>query len=166
MSVNESIQYENFPEGSPGKRIYDSNTLPFTEYLAKYYSQPDLTKWNRWMLKFIEPAFDPKRYPELVKNYGYASLDSHDFKAQEETYVVLKSEKDLDTEMQKFIAFLAGVGFFKRYRLTLHQWLLCKNWNNPYVDEPNERSIDELLKLPQGLNFLKRTLPEMPFWKR
>lgn len=158
--------YKDYPERSGGKRIYDSYTLPFNEYLTKYYSNPDLTKWNRWMNKYIEPAFDENRSEEMIKNFGYVSIDKHDFKAQNEIYNQLKTENRLDEQTRKFIGFLAGYGFFKKWNLSIKGWFMMINWHNPYYDITDQKSINQILDYENGLNYLKNQLPEIPFWKR
>ena len=58
----------------------------------------------------------------MISNFGYAQLENHDFKEQYEIYDQLKNEERLDEETKKFIGFLAGNGFFKKWNISLMKW--------------------------------------------
>lgn len=59
--------------------------------------------------------------------------------------------------MKKFIGFLAGVseGFFDKYQITVEQWFNMKNWHNPYVENEDGHTINEILGYPYGINYFK-----------
>ena len=159
--------YKDYPEGSGSKRYYDSVFLPFEEYLEKYYSSPDLETWERFKTRYVEPAFEEERYEEMIKNFGYVSIDKHNFEAQYEIYNQLKNNDRLDDETKKFIGFMAGNGFFnKRYNISLEQWFNARNWGNLNIESEDGRTINELLTYNYGLNYCKVNLPHMNYWRR
>lgn len=170
----EVLKYKDYPEGSGGKAIYDSLFLTFQDFLIKYYKAPSETKktsWDRfrrWQQKYIEPAFDESRHEEMIKNFGYVSIDKHDFKSQYAIYDKLKSDKRLDEETRMFIGFMAGAGFFKNYKISLEGWFEIENWSNPSanLENTNGRKLNDILDYEYGLNFLKVDLSQIPFWKR
>lgn len=138
----------------------------FQKFLNEYYSNPDFTKWDRWIEKYVEPAYSISRHMEMVKNFGYVSLEKHDFNEQNRVYSALTNEKRLDEPTKKFIGFLAGTGFFKYCNISLIDWFNMANWNNPQVKVGNGKAINELLEYDKGLVCFKLDLLEMPFWKR
>jgi len=158
--------YKNYPDGSGKRGIYDYVFLPFHEYLEKYYSTPDLSTWEIWQGKYIEPAFDENRHDEMVKNFGYVKKDFHDFSAQYEVFNHLAYDNRLDDETRKFIGFMAGVGFFKRYDINVEEWFDMLNWSHPEHAMEEGKTINEILKYPCGDNMFKVSLPQMPFWRR
>lgn len=162
----EALKYKDYPEGSIMKRYYDSVYLSFGDYLKKYYQAPDLSRWSIWQKKYLAPAFEESRHEEMIKNFGYVSIDKHDFKSQYSVYEALKLDSRLDYETSKFIGFLAGADFFEKYKITVQEWFDMKNWS--HLHQPNEEgcTINEILKYPFGINMLKTGLPQMPYWKR
>ncbi|MBP7808115.1 MAG: hypothetical protein KA163_02370 [Bacteroidia bacterium] len=163
----EALKYKDYPEGSGGKSIYDLYFMEFEQYLEKYYRDPEYKQWERWYNKYIEPAFDPNRHSEMIKNFGYISDSIHDFTAQSEVFNDLKSDARLTEEIRQFIGFMAGSGFFKRYNLSLNEWFNMKNWSNPYTkDIENGMSINEILNCKYGINYFKISLTQMPHWNR
>lgn len=170
-SQREALRYKDYPEGSGGKAIYDRYFLPFTVFLVKYYSDPENKEWDRWISKYIEPAFDAKRHDEMIKNFGYKNKEYHNFEVQYAIYEQLISDTRLTDDVRMFIGFLAGsngiYNFFCKHNITIAQWFEIRNWYNPYLYESNdERSINEILGYPYGINYLKTLLPQMPNWKR
>ncbi len=162
----EALKYKDYPENSGGKAIYDMYFLPFQEYLNKYYTNPDLTGWERWKNKYITPAFDENRHYEMIKNFGYADKKFYDFDAQNKFYEQLKNDERIDDDIKQFIGFLAGTGFFKKYNLTLDQWFAMKNWANPYVPNEKGMTINEILNYKYGNNLLRTNLPILNYWRR
>src|SRR5690606_19578927 len=160
------LKYKNYPEGSVGRQVYDSIILPFSEYLKKYYANPDLSTWEKWFLKYIEPAFDKNRYGEMIKSFGYVSINKHDFNTQYKVYTVLKNNLKLDDELRKFIGFMGGNGFFREYNIDVNQWFDMSNWNNPYHEKDNKKTINEILEYEEGINMLKISLPHLDYWRR
>jgi hypothetical protein len=138
----------------------------YQESINRNYSNPDLVQWNRWLRKYVNPAFDPTRYEEMAKNFGYITFDKHDFVAQNAIFIELQSENRLDDETKMFIGFMAGVCFFKHNRISLNVWMNSPNWYQPNQITPDQKSINELLNYENGLNYLKVMLPSLPFWKR
>lgn len=170
--LEEIKKYKDYPEDSVYREVYDSVFLPFSEYLEKYYKNLKLTRskswqsWERWQKKYLEPAFDADRHEEMIKNFGYVSIDKHDFESQYRVYNGLKSDKRLDEETRRFIGFLAGNHFFDTYDISVEEWLTMKNWNRPFDKKEEGRTIDEILSYQYGLNMLKCSLLQMPYWKR
>ena len=164
--MEEYLKYKNYPEGSGLKKLYDSKTLSVKDFLLKYYSACDMGQWNRWMSKYVKPAYDKKRYDEMVRNFGYVSIKKHEFKTQYKFYELAKDDDRLDIDVAMFIGFLAGTGFFDNWALTLEEWFNIPNWSNPHNKFTESNSINTLLKYPYGLDCFRLGLLEMPHWKR
>lgn len=164
--LKEIERYKDYPEGSGGKKIYDSVFLPFPEYLKKYYKNPDMSSWNRWHQKYIQYAYDKVRYVELVERFGYAKIEFHDFEAQYEVYKFLQGDMRLDEETRKFIGFMAGTKFFEKHDITVLEWFNMPNWANPSRRVDEGKTINEILNSPYGLNMLKTSLPHLDHWRR
>lgn len=168
----EVLRFKDYPEGSGGKEIYDEYFMNFKDYLIKYYFNLEKMQkisweyWLQWYQRCIEPAFDENRHDEMIKNYGYVDKKYYDFHIQNETYMKLKQTGKIPDEINKFIGFMAGTGFFKRYNISVEQWLNMKNWQNPYVENDNGKTINEILSYKYGINYLKVLLPQMPYWDR
>lgn len=164
--LEEIQRYKDYPEGSVGKEVYDSVFLPSQEYLQKYYSSPDLSAWEIWQKKYVEPAYEESRHDEMVKNFGYVKKEFHDFNAQYEIINHLANDNRLDDETRKFVGFMAGVGFFRRYEITVEQWFAMLNWSHPEHERDEGRTINGILQYTYGINLLKADLPQIPFWRR
>ncbi|TRX33229.1 hypothetical protein FNW52_15840 [Flavobacterium sp. ZT3R18] len=159
-------KYKNYPDGSLSRKTYDRYFLHFEEYLKKYYHNPNFKEWERWYQKYIEPAFDLKRHHEMIKNFGYVSIDKHDFITQYEVYSQLKSDERLDEETKKYVGFLAGAGFFNQFNLSVERWFKINNWQNPNIKNEESKTLNEILNYPYGINYFKTLLTQMPFWRR
>ena len=164
--MEEYSKYKDSPDGSGLKKLYDSRTLSIKDFLLKYYSDCDFTQWDRWISKFVDPAFDKQRYDEMIRNFGYVSIEKHEFITQYQFYELAKEDGRLDVDVAKFIGFLAGTGFFDKWSLTLDEWFNIPNWSNPYNNILESCSINSLLKHRFGLDCFKLGLLEMPHWKR
>lgn len=164
--LEEIKRYKDYPEDSVYREVYDSVFLVFSEYLQKYYKAPDLSIWNTWQKKYLEPAYDNDRHEEMIRNFGYVSLEMYDFDTQYKVYNQLQQDNRLDNETRMFIGFLSGSGFFKRYGITVQEWFNMKNWNHPQHTNDYSRTISEILDCKYGINMLKSSLPQLPFWKR
>lgn len=162
----EALMFKDYPEGSVNKEIYDSVFLPFHEYLNKYYINPDLTSWERWKSRYIEPAFNKNRHDEMIKNFGYVDKKYYDFDSQNKLYEQLKNDERIDGDIKQFMAFMAGTGFFKKNNLTLDLWFAMKNWANPYVPSEDGMTINEILNYKYGDNLLRTNLPILNYWRR
>lgn len=163
--TKEIERYRDYPEGSSGKKIYDSVHMSFSDYLKKYYRNPNLEAWERWQEKYIRYAYDENRYVELIERFGYVNIEKHNLESQNRIYQELKSDKRLDEEIRKFIGFMAGTNFFSNHKITVSEWFKMKNWANPYR-ENGERTIDDILNHKFGINFIKVGLPHLDHWRR
>lgn len=164
--INDLKKYKDFPEGSAGKVMYDSIYMTFEAYLEKYYLGVDLSVWRKWIEKYINPAFDPYEHEVMIKNFGYSSLDNFNFSEQYNVYNELENEKRLDEETRRFIGFLGGAGFFKRFNLEVINWFNIPNWYHPYWKPDGQKTLNEILDFKYGLNYIKIQFIGMPFWKR
>lgn len=119
-----------------------------------------------WQTKYIKPAFDESKHEEMIKNFGYVSIEKYDFKLQQSYYNQTESDKRLTEDIKCFIGFMAGTGFFIKFNVSLNEWLAMKNWHNPYIKKEDEKSINELLEYNYGINYIKVLLTQMPYWRR
>jgi hypothetical protein len=156
-------EYRDFEEGSWQKHLFDLKNLPFKEYLLKYHSFIE-PKWNQWIMKFIDPAYDIVRHDEMIRNFGYKSIDKHNFEKQLQFYNELKKDNRLDEDFRKFIGFMAGNHFFDKVNMNVEEWFNSYYWTNDL--KKHNLNINEILNLPNGLNYLKSSLIELNWWKR
>jgi len=106
------------------EKAKDYKTLPLKVYLEKYYQNLGtytIEIWSKAMLKLVNPAFNEETRGEMIYNFGYTSLDKHDFTKQNQFYLELKNDGRLDEDTRKFIGFMAGTHFFDEYINTLKQ---------------------------------------------
>ena len=149
------------------------NDLTLKDYLSKYFKeiQPyDKEVWLKVINKLIDPSFDENRYDEMVYVFGYTSKDKHDFKKQYQFYKELEKDKRIDEEIKKFIGFMAGNHFFDKYIFDINEWFNSYYWTRPDLtgntDYKMKYTINDILNLPYGLNYLKTILPQLNYWKR
>lgn len=173
MKKNKYTENKNFPEGSWQRRLYDLFNLPISEYLSKHERNLDVstqTKWNEWMSKFINPAFDESKYLEMISNFGYTGLDKHDFKKQYEFYEEIKNDPRLDEDTKRFIGFMAGNHFFEGNIDSVDEWFKSFYWSAPSSEGREEDRLDytinDILNSPYGLNYLKGVLVALQWWSR
>lgn len=163
---SEIERYINYQEEGDGKKIYDSYNLPFIQYLQKYYRKLNFDRWNDWMEKFVKPSFCYRDgHMQNVSNLNYISDNIYDFEEQNKLYDILNREKRLDEDLRMFIAFMGGAGFFNYYQINLETWFSVNNWVAPSSDIRQRRSINEILNYTFGLNFIKDTLTQLPYWE-
>jgi len=157
------------------KKADDYKTLPLKEYLEKYYKQLDAYTgeiWSKAMLKLIEPAFNEETRNEMIYNFGYTSQNKHDFEKQFQFYNELKSDDRLDEETKKFIGFMAGNHFFgDNNSHAIKEWFNSFYWTaSPNLKNREEDKLDytinDILNLPYGLNYLKSVLIGLQWWSR
>jgi len=158
--MNEEIlKYKDYPEGSGGKWLYDKYTLPFDLWIAKYYTNPDLTGWNG-LLKWANEANIQSEL--FMKEWCKNRIVAYDFEKYIATYKKLNSMTVFDEDINKFIAFMAGEGFFDRYSISLEDWLQRKI--NPESSNDVYTLVD-INSLKFGTNYIKSYLAELDFWK-
>lgn len=155
-------KFKNFHEGTPEKRHYDFYHLPFEDWVAKYYANPDLTQWKLWQ----EDANNALTNRNLFIQQWKGRSQKFDFQEMESTFEELKKKKEFEDDIMLYISFLAGDGFFKTYHITIEQWYTMKNWASPGI-EPNSktRTINELKLMPYGINYLRTRLADLNWWR-
>lgn len=116
------------------ERAKDYKTLPFKVYLEKYYQNLGaytIEIWSKVMIKLVNPAFNEETRGEMIHNFGYSSLDKHDFNKQNQFYEELKGDDRLDKDTRKFIGFMAGNHFFDEHVYTIEEWFNSFYWTVP-----------------------------------
>jgi hypothetical protein len=164
---NELERVKNSLEGSVDRQFYDYHTLSFIEYLDKYYSNSEsLEDWNSWMHQFVYPAFDVRNRQEFVEYLEAVKPPFYpDFTEMEKFWDDIKSDDRFDIELKKFFSFLYSCSFFRD--ISFNDWLSSLYWKHPWRnDEPADRSILEILKFKNGINYLKSSLRSMPWMNR
>lgn len=162
MNKNDVEIYKNHPEGSPQRTLYDKYFLDFQDYLNKYYSFSDLSRWNYINEKFVIPLFDGTAWEDY---WNFLCQAKPNFTPNEtkknEFWNRIKDDLRFDIELKQFFTFLYSIDFFKD--LSFEQWLNAKNWMHPwYVDEnENSKSILELIELANSENYLKNNLGQL-----
>ena len=165
--LEEVKKFKDYPEGSLQKQMYDNVFLTFVEYLEKYHSHNNIAEWTNWMSRYVTPAFNKASRSEMIKNFGYASLEMYDFNQMEMVYLKISEDKRLSKDIRMFIGFLAGAGFFNKHKLTIEEWLMMDNWFNPFVKSQKKGiTLNEIINLKNGENFLRANFIQMPFWNR
>lgn len=161
--IKDIEKYKDYPEGSGGKRLYDKYHMEFELWVNKYYENPNLLGWDEFS-KWANEAFKKSRDFEMIwcKNRS----NPYNFEKLHSTFDNLKTLNLLNDDLNKFIAFMAGEGFFEKYEISTYEWLNSKKWKSPDVDcSENCYSIFEILTLKNGLNYVKVSLAELNFWK-
>lgn len=156
------------------QQAVDFTKYSLSEYLVKYYTTLDDFRnqaWEEALANFITPAFDESRHLEMIEKFGYVSIDRHNFNAQNKVYQELKSDDRLDDGTKKFIGFMAGNHFFENNNLDLENWFKSSYWKRPdltdkYPEYKSPYTINEILDLPNGLNFFKTELLDLNHWRR
>ena len=154
--------------------VRDSETMPFDEYLKKYYNKEESVKlgidwnlfWASWISDFVAPAFDPSRRSEFVKNFGLVDESKFDFARMAAFHAEIHEFHLFPEDVERFIGFMAGTGFFKG--ITLTEWLNSTNWQRKYVVPENglKKTPLEIINLPNGDNFLRANLTLLDWWRR
>lgn len=152
----------------------DFCNLPIKSYLEKYYNTMDIYSnevWEKIMQNLIYPSYDEYRWLEMIYVFGYKSIDNHNFKGQYEVYEMLKEDKRLDEDLRKFIGFMAGNHFFEKNLCNCTEWFSSYYWTRPDLIEkyPQYRlnhTINDVLELNYGKNYLKSVFPTLNWWKR
>jgi len=152
---NDVINYKDYPEGSQGKKYYDSVYLPIQEYLVKYYKDIDLSRWNYIKEKFIDPLFDLSKnelYLDFLKSTKpnfFPDKEKLDF-----FWKIIKEDNRFDLELKKFFAFLYAIGFYRD--LNFDEWLNVNYWSHPWNKEfEDDYTILQLLDYKHSDNYLK-----------
>lgn len=136
------------------------------KYLSKYYSEnsPDsrvsLDSWNLW-IPDLEMAFNESKRDEFLNRWG-SRMRYFDFNKMKLFYESL-AFSNYDDDLKKFFAFLAGDGFFDSEFVSFENWVNKSNFINTHID--SFLSINEALKHPEGMNFVKTNLPRL-HWLR
>ena len=155
-------------------RTMDLKIMPLKPFLVKYYSKLDsynIEVWEKIMLNLVELAYKETTYSKMAENFGYSSIDKHDFRKQYEFYNELQNDSRLDDEVKKFIGFMAGNHFFEKYVHNINDWFNSYYWMKPYLSVTNptevtDFTINDVLNCPYGLNYLKTILPQLNHWRR
>lgn len=159
MNKIEAKKYENYPDGSGQKKVYDAFYLGFQDYLYKYYKSPDLSRWDYVNSKFMTPLFDGTSWEDYMGFlYQAKPKFAPDENKKDEFWLQIKNDTRFSLELKQFFTFLYSVSFYKG--LSFEEWLNAVNWMHPwYEDESDDaRSITELLKYDYSENFLKEQL--------
>jgi hypothetical protein len=160
MNQTEAKKYKDYPEGSGGKKIYDTFYLPFQDYLKKYYSNPDLSRWNYINSKFITPLFDGTKWEDYMRNlqkikpnFLPSQIKVKEFSLQ------IKNDIRFSNDLKHFFSFLYSIDFFRE--LTFEEWLNAKNWKHPWHMSETGKSILELKEYPFSENYIKEQLSQL-----
>ena len=146
------------------QRDIDKKNLSLKEYIAKYYSQFDLTGWNYWINNTINKAWDKNYRDEFLKSWG-ERMEYFDFNKMEYFY----QNEDLskfDEDVKKFLSFLSGDGFFIKNKITFKDWLNILNFTNPLKPYEQDITINEVLNYDGGMNFLRSQLMNLVWWRQ
>lgn len=161
MTKKEALKYKDYPDGSLSKKTYDSFFMPFREFLEKYYQQPDLSRWDYCNKKFVTPLFDGTSFDEYQAELQKIKPA---FSPSQQKLLKFCSKMDdlkFDFELKRFFAFLYSINFYGN--ISFEEWLKINNWNHPwYVDNDSIlKPIEEILRHPFGVNYLKVALADL-----
>ncbi len=145
-------------------RDIDKQQLSVSEYIDKYYSNVNLDDWIYWMNSNIDAAWTIERRKELRSSWG-ERMANFDFDKMMNFF----NQEDLspfDDDIKKFISFLAGDSFFETNRISYNEWLAVKNFTNPLKGYAQDVTIEEALKLKGGMNYIRKQLVNLHWWRR
>ena len=146
------------------ERDLDKLNLSLEDYIEKYYSNIDLSGWDYWKETAINLVFDKSKRKDFKIRWGMRMI-SFDFEKME-IYLVRKELMVFEEDIRKFIAFLAGDGFFDEHAISLDDWLHKKNFTDPKRDFELELSILQALEFKGGLNYIRKQLMNLQWWRR
>jgi hypothetical protein len=130
MNKLEAQKYENYPEGSGGRKIYDMFYLPFQEYLNKYYKTPDLSRWDYINSKFIIPMFDETAWDDYLEFLNKVKPRFVPEKNKKDKFwEQIKDDNRFSKDLKCFFTYLYTIGFYKGE--SFEEWLKSTNWMNP-----------------------------------
>lgn len=156
MTKEEIEKYKEYPEGSGGKKIYDLAHLSFSEYLEKYFKEPDLIRWRYINSKYVIPLFDGTIWKDYwhFLNQAKPNFSPVENKAKE-FLDTIKEDTRFDIDLKQFFAFLYSISFFRE--LSFEEWLRIGNWTCPWNKSKDEKSksILAILSHHNGSNYLK-----------
>lgn len=152
----------------------DVKAMPFNQFLDKYFKIEDSNKWSidwysrwlNWLEEYVFPAYDPSRRAEFVANFGLVDESKFDFVKMAALHSELQELRLFPEDIERFLGFMAGTGFFKG--ITLTEWLDSINWSRKYaVPEGGiNKTPLELIRLRNGDNFLRANLTLIDWWRR
>ncbi|NJM14258.1 MAG: hypothetical protein HC896_01735 [Bacteroidales bacterium] len=145
-------------------RDIDKRELSIPQYIDKYYSNVDLKGWKYWMTDNIRPAWEREKRKEFLAKWG-ERMKFFDF-AKMENFYEKRDLSGFDEDVKKFVAFLAGDGFFDKNNLTFEDWINSKNFTNPLKDYEQDVTIKEALSLKGGMNYIRKQLINLHWWRQ
>lgn len=145
------------------QRNIDKKNLTIAQFIDKYYTYADLKGWNYWIKNNIELAGNKDQRTAFLNNWG-KRMESFNFDKMERFYKE-KNLSDFDEDVRKFFAFLEGDGFFKSNSITFEKWIYTKNFTNPLKEYPQDIAIIEALKLKGGMNYIRKQLVSLHWWR-
>lgn len=140
----------------------DRENLLLKEYIAKYYSEIDLTGWNFWMNNTINKAWDKDLRDNFISAWG-ERMKNFDFEKMELFYNT-EDLSDFDEDVKKFLSFLAGDGFFEKHKISFSKWITTLNFTNPHKNYSQDVTILEALNLHGGMNYIRSQLINLTWW--
>jgi hypothetical protein len=164
LSKSEIEKYKDYPEGSGGKMMYDKYFMSVEDFFSKYYDKVDLQDWNYWMNNTINKCWDKKERSKFLSEWG-ERMKLFNFEEMERIYNE-ESLSDYDEDVRKFIAFLAGDGFFEKNKVSLDNWVESKKFANPIKEYEQDVTISQALKLKGGMNYIRKQLVNLHWWKQ
>ena len=149
--------YANCPEGSLQKRIYDSYFIPAHEYLKKYFSDGSekLKRFNFFYKNYVLPILNKEKRDEYIA-FLYQKKPPFivNYVMFDEFIDHLNKKTINDEELYYFMAFIYSTNtLFK----TLNDFSKWKADNKFF----NNKTLDDLLKMDFGANFVKANLREL-----
>jgi hypothetical protein len=155
---NKAIKYKDYPEGSGGKAIFDYYHISPQEYLVKYYSEKDrIDRFKSFYNDYVLPILNK----ENRVNYNiFLSQKKPPFVVDYEKFDEFFNNKNLyakysDDELFNFLSFLYAISYQLENIDNFINWLNNKKYFN-------NNTLDEILKLSFGSDFIKSNLRELP----
>lgn len=165
--MNEELNmYKDFPEGSGGKRRHDFGTLSFKDWVKKYCAAPNLSAYEGF-LKWAKLALVQSEEFHSIWNKG--RIQPYNYDLISHAYVKLRNENLFDDDVNLFIAFLAGDGFFEVYNTELESWICSTNWQNPSKDCLQLNTcllMEEIAPMEFGMNYIRESLGNLDYWRQ
>lgn len=152
--------------------ISDFENLSFAAYLEKYYTEEKSSawpydwhyQWKSWMDKYVNPSYDLLSAEEKKSEGPIEHTGGINLQKMKDVYLQIKEEAQFPADIERFIGFLGGHGFFEQQDLCT--WLISNNWSRK-KKEPAQQlgTILEIMALNQGRNFIKSSLMQLDWWK-
>jgi hypothetical protein len=150
------------------QRELDYVNLDYKDYIKKYYSNNDVSRWNKyWRDGTLSEMFSSNEQV-IREKWGLSwKGGTFDFIKMRKFYNEIKDDLHFEDDIKRFFAFLAGDGYFEAHKISYEDFLNASNLNHPHEKAKDERelTLNELSQIEGGQNYIRVQLPSIGWLK-